>query len=271
MSRFKRKNRKKFRRKSVKKTPNYFLKLIKNNGFIKKNGKKQTYSGKLTPMVQRRVLEAVDLGLPIDQSCHLVGINKMTYYNWLSWGRREAKEIEDLLNLAIEELSEAGKLDVDDPLEMEEFIDEFMKLQKPNKFFNFYTAVEQAKAIAHSKALGSIRQAAEGGKYLSETVIQRDNEGNITGEKLVERHLRPDWNAGAWWLSRKYPKLYSERIVQEGVMDHAHEHNVKIDLPESIDRVADVLGILLGSGFVQRRLVEHSGGKLPTAQRITDA
>ena len=47
--------------------------------------------------------------------------------------------------------------------------------------------------------------------------------------------------------------------------------NVKVELPESVDRIGDVLGILLGSGLVKRRLVEHSKGKLSAAQEVIDA
>lgn len=255
---------------------NFFMQLIKDNNFIKKNGKngkKITHTGKLTPQIQKNVLEAVNLGMPIDPACRVVGVTPMTYYNWLKWGEEESKKLNELLEVAVKELSEQGHLDMEDSVQMEEFVDVFIKAQKPNKFFRFYIAIEEAKAKGHLEALKSIRKAAEGGRYLSETIKVIDKDGEVTGKKDIEKYLKPDWNAASWYLERKFPSLYGQKIVQEGSIDHNHEHNVRhsVELPESIDRVADVLGILLGSELVKRRLAEHSGRELPAAQEVIDA
>lgn len=57
--------------------------------------------------------------------------------------------------------------------------------------------------------------------------------------------------------------------------EEKHEYGGKLELelvlPESVDRVAEVLGILLGSGLVQRRLAEYSQGELSGDQQAIDA
>lgn len=253
----------------------YFLKLIKDNDLIKNNGKPLKNNGrkaKLTPAMQENILQAVELGMPVEPACHLVGITTMTYYNWLKWGLEENREITESLDFAIEKLIETDQLEKD-PVQLEEFIDVFVKAKQPSKFFYFFYAIEQAKAQGHIKALASIRQAAEGGRYLSETRIVKDKKGNVTGEIDVTKYMKPDWNAGAWYLERKFPDLYGQKIKQEGTIDHQHDHTVKheVAIPESVDRAAGILGILLGSGFVQKRLVGYSEGELPASQQIIEA
>ena len=211
--------------------------------------------------------------MPIIAACELISIAQPTYYNWMKWGDTEANRIKDLLDTAIKELSAQDKLNTDNPIEMEEFIDAFIKTQSPNKFFKFFCSVKSIEAKGHAKALQSIRQAQEGGQYLTEVKIEKDPvTGDVVEHKEVMRYLKPDWNAGAWWLERKYPGLYGQRVLQEGHIDHNHEHKHKhsVEIPKSDERVAGVLGILLGSGFVSRGLIECSSRK-PADQRVINA
>lgn len=252
-----------------------YLKLIKpilldhsNNG----NGNKHHYTktGKLTPSVQKLILEAIEIGTPIVTACRAINITEMAYYNWLNWGRQEAAKMKELYDIAVKELSAKGELDVDDINEMERFVDAFIKIQSPSRYFRLYSSIKAAEAIGEIKALNSIRRAQDGGKYVAETIIKKDAKGKILEERTIERYLKPDWNAGAWWLERKRPALYGQKVLQQGRIEH--EHNVKhsVEIPKSNDRVAGVLDILIGSGFIARGLVEHSS-RQPQNQRVIDA
>lgn len=291
MSKFKRKKRivsnpsnktsNKISRPPVKKS---YLKLIKTflldstngkNGNGDKNNPHHNAGAKtkLTPSVQKTILNAIELGMPTIAACQLVGVTQATYCNWINWGEKEMNKIKELLDFAVKELSEQDKLNTDNPIEMEEFIDAFIKTQTPNKFFKFFNSVKGIEAKGHAKALQSIRQAQEGGQYLTEVKIEKDPvTGDVVKHKEVMRYLKPDWNAGAWWLERKYPGLYGQRVLQEGHVDHNHEHRHKhsVEIPKSDERVAGVLSILLGSGFVSRGLIECSPRK-PADQRVIDA
>lgn len=248
------------------KKDNYFLQLIKDNYSSENKDKPLGNNGrkaKLTPVMQVNILKAIELGMPVESACHLVKVTPVTYYNWLKWGRAEDEKMKESLDFAIHDLEDKKQLNINDPLEMESFVNVFIKSRNLTKFFYFFNSIRTAEAQGHIKALESIRKATEGGKYLAEIVIKTDKNGNEIEKKQIERYLKPDWNAGAWYLERKYPHLYSQKITQEGSIEH--QHNVKHDvkLPESVDRIADILGILLGSGLVQKRLAEYSTRELP--------
>ena len=80
-------------------------------------------------------------------------------------------------------------------------------------------------------------------------------------------------------------KLPSKRLVLDSLAKHLGmfdpknqppiqiQHNIKHDVkvPESVDRLAGVLGIILESGLIQRRLTEHSRAKQREPQQVIDA
>jgi len=221
-----------------KKVANYFLQLIKDNDLIKNNGKSPKNNGrkaKLTPNMQINILEAIELGMPVEAACHLVKITPVTYYNWLKWGEVENNKIKEDLGFIIEKLTKEEKLSAN-PLDLEEFIDVFVSAQNPTKFFYFFNSIETAKAQGHAKALKSIRKATDGGKYLSEVRIKVDPDGAPIEEVHIDKYMKPDWNAGAWYLERKFPDLYSQKTVQENTGNAAaisiDQMNIQVNLSE---------------------------------------
>ena len=127
-------------------------------------------------------------------------------------------------------------------------------------FFNDDGTMKKFSEIPKEKlyAIGGFKQ--------SKKVLSNKDEEYIT-ERIKEFKL-PD-KVKVLDIIGKHLGMFEKdnriQVVEE------HNINVKVDLPESVDRIGDVLGILLGSGLVKRRLIEHSKGKLPAAQEVIDA
>jgi len=242
------------------KSNSYIVQTILNESKnIKPKGNGSGRRSKLTYVVEKVILHHIDLGMNIEDACSAAGVTYVSWWNWLKWGREEAKGIKEDLNLAINESMDQGVINVNDPNQLEEYIDEFMKLRCPSKYFKLFDKVRGAEAVAQARDLANIQRCAEGGKYLSERIENYDKEGILLGEKEVHRYVKPDWNASAWRLSRKYPALYGEKVTHAGKVEHDHGHSVvhKVEIPETDDRLAGVLGILIGSGAVSGKLIEH--------------
>ena len=73
--------------------------------------------------------------------------------------------------------------------------------------------------------LGVIREAAIGHHTVTETkrksIMIKDPDGGdrlLPAEEITEvtKELRPQWQAAAWFLERRFPEKYSQRKIVEG-------------------------------------------------------
>lgn len=249
-----------------------------NDPFEKRNNSKDGNgrSLKLTLEMQEMIIEAVKIGnMPISQVCQLAGINAVSFYNWLKWGKAEASQVEELLEEEYHKAVEERVINPNNSEKVDEFMNKIFKKLKPTRFFYFFKEIKKAEAEAEQANLAAIRQAGESGNYVTEmTQIIDVKTKKVTGLKSVKRSLQPQWQSRAWLLERKYPDRYGERnrLDIEGSMRHDGEieHRHTLELPDGDERVAGVLGILLASGAFQQRLITGCSGE-SSDQAIVEA
>jgi transposase-like protein len=137
---------------------------------------------KLTSGLQSELLAMLTTGAYIEHACKAVGLHPATYYNWINLGQEYANDLE------------LGKT--------------------PNKksrvFFEFFEAVERARARTATRVVGLVMRAAE-----------------------------KDWRAGAFWLERSFPKEWGRQRLEvsgpdgEPIEVESSSSNVLIVLPHN--------------------------------------
>lgn len=127
-------------------------------------------------------------------------------------------------------------------------------------FFNDDGTMKSFSDIPKEKlyAIGGFKQSKKILTLVDKTII----EDRIKEFKLPDKAKVLDTIGKYLGMFEKDNKI---QVIEE------RNINVKVELPESVDRIGDVLGILLGSGLVKRRLIEHSKRKLPADQEVIDA
>ena len=162
---------------------------------------------KFTAEVRQKIVNAVRGGNTRDVSARLAGVSEATLYNWLERGRRETK----------------------------------------GQFREFYEAVQTADAEAEVEAVLRIRQAAIGGQLVSQKTTTRTNRDGETVTRTEETYTRPEWQAAAWLLERKYPGRWGrrDRLEIEHVLRERAERLAKeegLDAEEIMAEVERLLG-----------------------------
>jgi hypothetical protein len=85
--------------------------------------------------------------------------------------------------------------------------------------------VKRAEGEAEARMVGVIRESAIGHHPLREerrkSITIKDPEGGnrvLPGEEITTtvREAKPQWQAAAWFLERKYPEKYAQRKIVEG-------------------------------------------------------
>lgn len=170
---------------------------------------------KLTPELQEVIVEKIELGLPQIYASQCAGITEITFGFWMKWGKAEEDRIKKEMEKVIETLQKKNQLDPDNEQQMEAFIDAFMQFQPHNKYLDFLYAIKDAKAKCHQIALFSIRNAQVGGKYLDEEYKEMDAKGKVIKEVEKTKYLKPDWNAGAWYLERRHGDIYRQKSTDQ--------------------------------------------------------
>jgi hypothetical protein len=242
-------------RPTPKKTINFFLKEYMGHNVSKNKYAGNTY--KLTPALEKRLIDLiVKSGLRIEDASLACGISRMTYHNWQRWGKKEADLISEELENAIETLTKEKKLNPNDPEELENLVIQFMKIRKPNKFYNLYMKTQEANAKIQGEELEKIRRAGKGQKWISEKYEEKDKDGKVIKTVSRDKYAQPQWQAAAWFLERKFKDKYAPTSTQnqniqanmEGKVEH--EHTAKLEVTP--DRMLGVLNILLGCKAIEK-------------------
>lgn len=211
--------------------------LLSDRPCLEKQKRRQS---KLTSEREAQILQSIETGMTIQHACQLVSITPMSYHMWMQQGRAEENRIREEYDTIMAILIEKGELNAGDAEEVESFTDEFLKFQPPNKFFNFFINIKKAEAISYQRALTSVSNAQVGKSYLTEVIKETDAEGNVIKEIQHTKYLKPDWNAGAWFLERRLSSIYGRKAMEEDsknktAEDTAREiHDAMRQMDESI-------------------------------------
>lgn len=137
----------------------------------------------LNDEVQKRLIEALQLGVPVATACQAVDIAESTFYVWMQRGNDE-----------FEERARAADGDTQAQPDDDESI-----------YHDLFVAVKKARAYAAVRNVGVIAKAANGGQVTEETTRKyRDPDtGELVTETTVKR-TAPDWRASAWYLERSH-------------------------------------------------------------------
>jgi hypothetical protein len=140
----------------------------------------------LTETVQKRLLDAVKLGVPVKTACEHAGIHANTFYRWMARGYSE------------HEATAQGE----DPIAEE------------TPYLELYTAVSAGRAEAAIRNVGLIQKSAQGG-YVTKTTEKKykDVETGQIIKEYSEDIASPDWRAAAWYLERIAPDEFGKDAV----------------------------------------------------------
>jgi transposase len=141
--------------------------------------KRRKYIGRpftsvLTPIIQKKVVDALIEGMPIRFIAAYAGIDRQTFFNWLDRGASAAKVIREGGEVPDEEMP----------------------------YVAFSQAVEVAISEHVAYNLARIKLAAKG------IVGQKTLEDGSTVPFVL---VRPEWQAAAWILERKYPDEFGRK------------------------------------------------------------
>ncbi len=167
-------------------------KLLKINGFSlkinipekgKKRGIKKGYkqteahkkafveaASKLTPDVQRIIVEGLRKGLTMKRVCNLVKVSSSTILKWLKWGEQNKSE----------------------------------------KHINFYNECKLAEVQCEESCINVVRKAIDGDLESTKTkkIYSKDKDTGVRyvhAEEVVKTKNAPSWTAAMTFLERKYP------------------------------------------------------------------
>lgn len=141
---------------------------------------------KLTPEVQKIIIEKLTEGVPLKHTVDMVGIDGSTFCKWKQRGKKEKSGI----------------------------------------YFEFFIAVKKAKANRLAASVKRIESASVGGQVVERetktvTIVTKSGEEKTT-ETTYEKMAPGQWTADAWYLERRHPDEFGNnrkeiRELQEQV------------------------------------------------------
>lgn len=127
---------------------------------------------KINPKIMEKILNAIRAGNYMETAAAYAGIDKVTLYSWMKKGNQQPRSV----------------------------------------YGQFLNALSEAQAQSQIRDVMNIDLAAMGRK----NVYERDANGKLVfdgnGDPIViEYGFKPNWQASAWRLERKYPKLWGKQ------------------------------------------------------------
>ncbi len=165
------------------------------DGVMPQNGKLYLET---QPEIVDKICNVLRIGSHIEVAAAINGIGYNTLRSWIIKGKEDQESIYGKFYQAVEKaFSEAETRD----------------LATIDQFANGRDAVYEMEVVRDSN--GSIERTADGKPM---TQVARDSEGNAI---LKRSEIRPNWQAAAWKLARRYPKRWSsvDRGEESSVMD----------------------------------------------------
>jgi hypothetical protein len=139
---------------------------------------------KLTPEVQKLIVEAVAACAPRKYAAKRAGVDDSTVRKWILAGRK----------------------------------------QKCGIYRTFFTLIKKAEADAIITRVARISKAAQGGQVIektSKTITTTDRQGKaVTTVTVTEKHAAPQWTADAWMLERRCSEefaLHRKRDIEDAI------------------------------------------------------
>lgn len=134
-------------------------------------------------LVRELLLRNVEYGLDLRAACASVGLNAETLTDW-----RKRGAVARARHGAGRSLTE-----------------------KEQRYADFARQVESAEIEAELTRVRVIDLVMRGGYPITKIVERQDLNGNVIERTVTTERAKPNWNAAAWWLTRRRPG-YLERI-----------------------------------------------------------
>jgi hypothetical protein len=179
--------------------------------------------------IRRGVLKGIELGVGYRTIANSCGVHSTTLGEWFKRCYQVEKELE-ALGLSKEDVERLSTLNGDLIKNRKELIEEYGEgvitlVGKEQFWLNLSYELKKAESGAETRMLGVIREAAIGHHEVVEekrkSVMIEDPAGGEQQVGAVEvttvtKQLRPQWQAAAWFLERKYPEKYAQKKIIEG-------------------------------------------------------
>jgi hypothetical protein len=234
------------------------------------------------PAIRAAVLKGIEYGLSYKNIADSVGVRPETLGIWLKKCRQVEQEFKDL-GLDEGQIAYLSSLNVQLENRRQELDEEWgrnvISLVIKHKFFlKLAKDLKKAEAKAEERMLGVIREAAIGHHTVTEkkrkSIMIKDPDGGdrrLPAEEITEvtKELKPQWQAAAWFLERRYPEKYSQRKIVEGELPKDIPYEVfmtaklLLQLPKTeLQRITDAL-----RETMRPRVIADSTGDVETGSK----
>lgn len=213
------------------------------------------------PSLKNALITGVSSGLEYGTIAKHIGVCTETMSGWL----RKAGQVQDQfqkMGLSEEEIDEISQSIPELNKVRGELVEKYGQgvvtvIEQEGFWLELIYSLKKADAEAEGRMLGVIRGAAIGGHEVVEekrrSVVVKDPDGGermLNGEEVtrITKQIRPQWQAAAWFLERKYPEKYAQRKIIEGDLPKDVPYEVYmtaktlLQLPKvELDRIVGVL------------------------------
>jgi hypothetical protein len=143
----------------------------------KTKGRRNRTPDKLTPEVQKVIVDAVAGGVPRKYAAARAGVTPRAVELWVARGAKEKK----------------------------------------GPYASFFSAMKKAEADRLAASVARIGRAAAGGQVIERTTTTTTRADGSSTTKTVEKVSRGEWTADAWFLERCHPDEFAgnKREVKE--------------------------------------------------------
>lgn len=188
---------------------------------------------KLTPETQRTIAQAIRANAYPETAAALAGIDRDSFYEWLKRGAKE----------------ESGP------------------------YREFSDTIKSALAVGQMRDLAVIDRAANGYDVEKTKTFVKDwvddagkKVGNVV-ETTTERYREFAWQAAAWKLERRFPRLWG-RVERPEIPDLPEEKPLATITRETIDiydpdRLARLIGAFGDAGLIPAEVIAQIAGPSP--------